>query len=465
MSEEKVKFSDLAHFTPKQEQADQLVESHKYVLYGGAMGGGKSYWLRWQLLKLLLRWAKAGHTGVIVGLFCEDYPALKDRHLSKIGKEFPPWLGTYHADHKEHGRSFILKPEYGFGVIAFRNLDDPSKYQSAEFAAIAIDELTKNQEEVFDDLRTRLRWPGIVDVRFLAATNPGGIGHAWVKKKWIEGIHEENELEADEFAYLPALAADNPHLDPSYLRSLSGLPEDKRKAFLEGDWDIFKGQYFSEWRKALHVVEPFEPHQFWYKFVSIDYGYAAPASVHWYGIDGDGVMYVYRELYGPGFTYEQLAAEIVAMTPEHEEVAYWVADPAIWAKKGETELSGMELMYNKHREITGRGVNIIKGNNDRINGWNLCREYLKPFQQQDRIIAKVQFFSTCTEAIRTIPSLIHDQHRPEDVDTDGEDHAGDDWRYAVMSRPRKASKAVNPIQAALARRKAPSPAGMNVLLD
>src|SRR5690606_10665115 len=99
--------SDLAHFTPKQEQADKLVEAHKYVLYGGAMGGGKSYWLRWQLLKLLLRWAKAGHTGVIVGLFCEDYPALKDRHLSKIGKEFPSWLGTYHADHKEHGRAFI----------------------------------------------------------------------------------------------------------------------------------------------------------------------------------------------------------------------------------------------------------------------------------------------------------------------------------------------------------------------
>ena len=193
--ETQVRFSELAHFTPKQKEADRLIDRFKYFLYGGAMGGGKSYLLRWKLLKLLFRWAKQGHTGVVVGLFCEDYPALKDRHLSKIGKEFPKWLGKLHNDHKEHGRAFILNPEYGSGVIAFRNLDDPSKYASSEFAAEAVDELTKNQEDVFDDLRTRLRWPGIADVRFFAATNPGGVGHAWVKRKWLDGEHDEHELD------------------------------------------------------------------------------------------------------------------------------------------------------------------------------------------------------------------------------------------------------------------------------
>lgn len=465
MTGEQVRFSDLAHFTPKQQEADKLVSQFKYVLYGGAMGGGKSYWLRWSLLWLLLRWAKQGIHGVTVGLFCEDYPALKDRHLSKIGKEFPAWLGTYHADHKEHGRSFILNEEYGSGVIVFRNLDDTSKYQSAEFAAVGVDELTKNQVEVFEDLRTRMRWPGIPHVKFLAATNPGGIGHAWVKKLWLDKQFEENELEADQFAYLPALALDNPHLDPSYLRSLSGLPEDKRKAFLEGDWDIFKGQYFSEWRKTLHVVDPFTPHEFWRKFVSIDYGYGAPSAVYWHGIDSDGVDYIYRELYQDKLTYEQLAAEIVALTPPLEEIEYWVADPAIWAKKGETELSGMELMFNKHRAITGKGINIIKGNNDRLNGWNLMREYLKPFQQQDRIIAKLQVFSTCTELIRTLPSLIYDKHRVEDVDSDGEDHAPDSVRYGLMSRPRSAPKAQAPVDVLLSRHRRPSPGGANNAMD
>lgn len=465
MKETPVRFSELAHFTPKQLDADRLVQRFKYVLYGGAMGGGKSYWLRWALLKLLVHWAKGGITGVTVGLFCEDYPALKDRHLSKIGKEFPAWLGVYHADHKEYGRSFVLRAEYGAGVIVFRNLDDTSKYQSAEFAAVGVDELTKNQIDVFEDLRTRMRWPGIPDTKFLAATNPGGIGHAWVKKKWLEGIHEENELEGDMFAYLPALASDNPHLDPSYLRSLSGLPEDKRKAFLEGDWDIFKGQYFSEWRKALHVVEPFTPHEFWRKFVSIDYGYGAPSAVYWHGVDGDGVDYIYRELYQEKLTYEQLAAEIVALTPPHEEIQYWVADPAIWAKKGETELSGMELMFNKHRAITGKGVNIIKGNNDRINGWNLVREYLKPFQQQEKVIAKLQVFSTCTELIRTLPSLVYDKHRVEDCDSDGEDHASDSVRYGLMSRPRSAPKAVAPVNALLSRHRHPRPGGANNPMD
>src|SRR3990167_3228258 len=157
MSKEKiVKFSELAHFTPRQTEAVEAIKKFKYVLYGGAKGGGKSYWLRWILLALLLKYARDGFKGVRVALFCEDYPALKDRQITKIAAEFPQWLGVL-ADSSIEGMSFKLHPKYGSGVLALRNLDDPSKYASSEFADIGIDELTKNEREVFDQLRSIVR--------------------------------------------------------------------------------------------------------------------------------------------------------------------------------------------------------------------------------------------------------------------------------------------------------------------
>src|SRR3989338_8446270 len=146
--EERIDIDTLCHFTDKQKEASRTVKQYKYVLYGGAMGGGKSYFLRHKLLRMSLAFAARGRYGVTLALFCEDYPALKDRHLAKIRYEFPAWLGEYNAaDH-----NFTLYPEFGGGVIAFRNLDDVSKYQSSEFAVIAVDELTKNDEGVFSFL-------------------------------------------------------------------------------------------------------------------------------------------------------------------------------------------------------------------------------------------------------------------------------------------------------------------------
>lgn len=431
-----VKFSELANFSLKQKEAHEKLKKHSRLLYGGAVGGGKSYWLRWELIYQLLQFAKLGSKNVVVGLFCENYPALKDRHLSKISKDLPDWIGTFHADHKEYGKAFILRPEYGSGVIAFRNLDDAAKYQSAEFAVIAIDELTKNEKNVFDDLITRLRWPALPEKywKFIAATNPGGIGHAWVKKWWIDrDFEEEMKPMKDDFIFIPAKAEDNPHIAKEYLKSLDGLPEDKRRAFRDGDWDIFKGQYFSEFRREIHVVEPFEILQHFKKFICLDYGYSAPSAVYWCFTDQDGVIYIYRELYETNLTYERLAQRIISLTG-NEKVDYLVADPAIWAKKGETDLSGAEIMQ---QVLDKAHIGLIKGNNDRINGWSIMREYLKPFLRNNEKIAKLQVFSTCVNLVRTLPSLVYDKYRVEDLDTDGEDHGADAVRYGIMSRPVK----------------------------
>lgn len=440
MNREKIKLSDLTHFSDKQKEADKGVKNHRYVLYGGAMAGGKSYWLRWELVKLLVKWAKEGHRNVEVGLFCEDYPTLKDRQLSKIGAEFPQWLGTNHGDHPQHGRCYILSEEYGGGIIKFRNLDDPSKYQSAEFAAIAVDELTKNTEEVFDDLRNRLRWSGIKDVRFIAATNPGGIGHAWVKKRWIDRQFPEEETEPKEFVYIRALAQDNPHIDKSYLKQLESLPPDKRRAYLEGDWDIFKGQYFTEFRREIHVAKPFRIPDEWKKFEMGDYGQTNPSAIYWGAVSPDGQLYVYRELYKTGMNYSDVGREIASMRENNEDIGYTVFDPALWSKEPASTipLTGAEIIQQSFREATDkkRSINLMRGNNDRLAGWGLMREYLKPYLKNGELTAKLQIFDTCVELIRTLPSLVYDEHRVEDLDTDGEDHAADAIRYGIMSRPR-----------------------------
>jgi len=432
---EDINFSSIVKWTPKQQIADDMIALYKYLLYGGAVGGGKSYWLRWELIQLLFYFnAEYGLSNVMVGLFCEDYPALKDRHLSKIKFEFPSWLGTFSA--QDH--NFVLMPKWGSGILAFRNLDDVSKYQSAEFAAIGVDELTKNQKEVFDFLRTRLRWPGIEDTKFLAGTNPGGVGHGWVKNIWIDKVFDENEKEASKFVFIPAKAEDNPHLPKSYYTSLESLPEPLRKAFLEGDWDLFKGQYFNEWRRDIHICEPFAIPADWKKFIAIDYGFSKPSSVGWYAVSPDGIVYRYRELYITEQTFSDLTKLIVAMTPDSEEIRYWVADPSIWAKKGESPLSGADIMQDKYREIKKKSLLLLQGNNDRLNGWRIVREHLKPFMREEKLTAKLQIFSTCDNFIRTLPSLVYDPIRVEDCDTDGEDHAADELRYGLMSDPKPA---------------------------
>lgn len=233
-NEEIVKFSDLTQFFPKQEEALLASKRFKYVLFGGSVGSGKSYWIRWSCLYwLMYYYNKYDLKGVRAGLFCEDYPSLNDRHLTKIKYEFPDWLGTFNEAKKE----FTLAPDYGGGIIAFRNLDDPSKYLSVEFAVIAIDEVNRNPKSTFDMLRSRHRWPGIPDTKFIAGCNP--LGEAWVKNMWVKRLFPPSEQEQYEFVYVPALPTDNPHLPPEYYKNLESLPETQRKAYLEGDWDAF----------------------------------------------------------------------------------------------------------------------------------------------------------------------------------------------------------------------------------
>lgn len=413
----------LEKFTDKQREATAAADRSRYVLYGGARGPGKSYWLRWWLLRQLLLLSGLGLRGVRVGLFCENYPVLRDRQISKIEMEFPRNVGEL-KETQTDGLGFHLHTQYGSGVLCLRNLDDPRKYQSAEFAAIGVDELTKNSLDTFNILRGSLRWPGVDDTRFVGATNPGDIGHLWVKQYWIDKqFPAELQPFANQFVFVRALPSDNPHLAQSYWDELNSLPPELARAWVHGDWDVFAGQAFSEWVRDEIVVEPRQLPFTWPRWRCVDWGYAKPFCCLWLAQDPDTeTVYVYRELYQVGLTDREQAKKIKDLTIE--DIRFTLADPSMWTRKsfeGQT--------FSTADEYAAVGVPLTMADNNRLIGVRKVRQVI-----HDR---KLKVFSTCPNLIRTLPALPYSKTNLEDVDTDAEDHAFDTLKYGLVRGAQK----------------------------
>lgn len=413
--------------------ATRAALDHRYTFYGGSRGPGKSYWLRWFLILFLIRcWTQHRLRGVTVGLFCETYPQLRDRQITKLAA-LPHWLGQVHETAAD-GLCFFLNDRYGGGKIALRNLDDPTKYQSAEFAAVGVEELTRNPPEVFHALRGSLRWPGLEHTPFVAAGNPGGIGHTWVKGLWIDSDYPPELAEdAAEFAYVRALPDDNPHLSAAYWHMLDTLPPDLKRAWRHGDWDVFEGMAFSEWRRDRHVILPLELPRQWPRWRAVDWGRNNPFCCLWFCLDPDTHrVYVYREVYETQLTDRQQAALILANTPPGEKINVTYADPSMWTKKTHEDTT-----FSTADEYRAAGVKLEPADNERITGK----------RKVDTLLAKLPdglpgllVFESCTNLARTLGGLPYDELNVEDVDTAAEDHAYDALRYGLSRiKPRAAT--------------------------
>jgi hypothetical protein len=270
--------------------------------------------------------------------------------------------------------------------------------------------------------------------------NPGGIGQSWIKARFIDGYEKEKIYRDAETGmtrvFIPAKVYDNKALlenDPGYVNRLKLLPGNLRRALLEGDWDVFAGQVFDEWKREKHVVKPFTlSGGGWYKFYALDWGYSRPYAIVKLAVNRDGKVIVYGEIYGccageinKGTRKPSAEAAAEAFRDAAREgVNEIVCDPSIWNRQDDG--ASVAEKFEK------AGFKCVRGNNDRINGWLAIHERLK--QEDEAGLPMLQVFDCCVHTIRTLPIMLPDPNRPEDVDTRQEDHLPDALRYGLMSR-------------------------------
>jgi hypothetical protein len=440
---------------PKQEKF--LTLSCYEALFGGAKGPGKTDAL---LAESTRQIDIPGYKAIIFRRTIPKLAELIDRSHKWFSKSRAAWNG------EKHRWTWPNKSFIAFGSC--KDEKDKYNYQGHEYHFEGFDQLEEFTLTQYLFLLAQNRSADNKIKCYVRSTaNPGNVGHAWVKDRFIDRLDgmgnvkyfkrmndEDIETTPDDpnalsRAFVFSTVDDNKILlanDLNYLRILEMLPESDRKALRHGDWDAFSGQFFKEWSKNIHVIPCFEPTDPVHRFMGLDYGYTKPSSVGWYAALPNGVIVRYREVYGEGRTYEDLAEEVLGITEEHREsIDYCAADPAIWGDKSHHQSSkkkyGEEVKGESGadtiQKVWGSKIALIRADNSRVIGWGRMREYLKPFtDESNRLTAKFLVTASCKNFIRTISGLIHDEINPEDLDTAGEDHPQDEARYALMSRPR-----------------------------
>ena len=446
---------------PSSRQKLFFASKRKYTVFGGARGGGKSWAVRWNAVCLCVRFP-----GIKILIMRRTYPELLANHIDPL-KNLLNGIARYNGT--EHKFTFPLQPGADeHSTISFRQCerdDDLRKIQGHEYDIIFIDEATNMTEYQLKTIMACVRGVNELPKRMYMTCNPGGPGHQYIKRlkerRFISGEDPED------YVFIQSLVTDNKALmreQPDYIKQLLAQPPRQRAAWLYGDWDVYEGQFFEEFRnepehyldkKWTHVIEPFEPPMGWKIYRSFDWGYNKPFSCGWWAVDFDGVFYRILELYGcrkdaknggeviPNeglkWTADKVFSEIARMERDHPWLKgrriQGVADPSIWAGE-ENGISVNDAAKRCH-------VFFDKGNNNRIPGWMQCH-YRLAFDENGYPMMYV--FKNCEAFIRTIPLLCYDEHIAEDLDTKAEDHVADEWRYFCMTDPIKprASKTETP---------------------
>lgn len=398
------------------------------VLFGGAAGGGKSYGQVVDALLFAIKYPTSKQL-ILRRTFSELDKSLIRLSLSLYPKEIYSFNQSSHTGRFKNG-SII---DFGYCAAEF----DVYQYQSAEYDVIRFDELTHFTESQYIYLISRVRGANDFPKQIKSSTNPGGIGHGWVKSRFVDpspaGVGFIGDDGMDRI-FIPSLLDDNAFLlkgDPKYRERLLALPEREKKALLYGDWNIFEGQYFTEFDPARHIVTPFEIPRGWRKYRTIDYGLDRLACL-WIATSPDGNSYVYREFCKSNLTISQATKEILDRTPDSEEIYATLAPPDMWHRSQESGKSKAAL-------FSEYGLNFTKTSNDRECGWLAVKEMLIGGDGRQAIY----FFSTCTEIIKCLPALTVDKIRPTDCATEPHDitHAPDALRGFAIYYTRPTEKA------------------------
>tara|TARA_R100000655_G_scaffold39044_1_gene74117 strand:- start:860 stop:2221 length:1362 start_codon:yes stop_codon:yes gene_type:complete len=417
------------HWEPHPRQAFALARREFEIAFGGARGGGKSSCLMaWMVDPEYLN--NPSFRGLIIR---RNYDDLRD-YIDRATQMYK------HLDVEVVGNPAEFRFPTG-AIIRTGHLMDKQayqKYQGHEYQKMGIEEATLigDEEDYLKLISSCRSTVGLAPQVFLTC-NPGGPGHSWFKKRFVDNEREKTHYDPvtnRTRIFIPSKIHDNPKLmqeDPGYFEMLKGLPDELRRAWLDGDWDVYYGQYFSQWRYDIHVCEPFHIPSNWYRYRGIDYGYKAPFAVTWFAVDPNKNVYLYRDY---NVAEMELSGHIDAINAlsKGEDYRATMGDPSMWIRNPQST-NRSDIQAGSHMAIADilrkGGINVIKANNDRLSGWNLLREYL---YWADDTPPRLHIFKTCYKFIETIPMLVHDLRRPEDLDTKGPDHLADSARYALM---------------------------------
>lgn len=408
--------------TPSARQREFMTATTRYVAYGGARGGGKSWAVRKKAALLALNYA-----GIRILIIRRTFPELRENHILPMTADLK---GIARYRDSDHSLTFTNGSRVVFGYL--QTDADVTQYQGQEYDIIFIDEATQFSEYQFSVLTACVRGANALPKRMYLTCNPGGVGHGWVKRLFIDRDYRGSEKPED-YTFIKALVFDNAALmenDPEYLQSLQNLPDGLREAWLNGDWDALSGRYFTSFNRETHTVEPFRIPADWERYFVLDYGLDMLAG-YWIAVDWEGFAVVYREVYKSGLIISDAAAEIRRLTPGDEVIRDWIAPPDLWNRNRDTGRSAAEI-------FSEGGVLLRKASNDRVQGLYDMQEWMAMSQDSQGVKRPhLQVFTTCKNLIRCIPLAMHDEKDPNDMANEPHEitHSIDAIRYWCAGRP------------------------------